>query len=54
MPPPYQTLLLEQTGAVLKIAVNRPEVRNAQSRVMLEEFAAALMGAAAFLDAPRR
>ena len=46
MPPSYQTLILEQTDAVLKIAVNRPEVRNAQSRVMLEEFDAALMGAA--------
>ena len=42
----YQTLLLSQTDAVLKITVNRPEVRNAQSRVMLEEFDAALAGAA--------
>ena len=42
----YQTLLISQTDAVLKIIVNRPEVRNAQSRVMLEEFDAALAGAA--------
>ena len=42
----YQTLLISQTDAVLKITVNRPEVRNAQSRVMLEEFDAALAGAA--------
>lgn len=46
MPPTYQTLILDQTDAVLKITVNRPEVRNAQSRVMLEEFDAALMGVA--------
>lgn len=42
----YQTLLLRQTDAVLEIVVNRPEVRNAQSRIMLEEFDAALAGAA--------
>jgi enoyl-CoA hydratase len=33
----YSTLLPEQTGAVLKITTNRPEVLNAQSRVLLEE-----------------
>jgi enoyl-CoA hydratase len=33
----YTTLLQEQTGAVLKITANRPEVLNAQSRVLLEE-----------------
>ena len=41
----YDTLLLDQTGHVLKITVNRPEVRNAQSRIMLEEFDDALMKA---------
>ena len=34
----YSTLLLDQDGAVLKITVNRPEVLNAQSRIMREEF----------------
>ena len=42
-PMTYETLLLDQTDAVLKITVNRPEVRNAQSRIMLEEFDDALM-----------
>ena len=41
----YENLLLDQTGPVLKITVNRPEVRNAQSRIMLEEFDDALMNA---------
>ena len=39
----YENLLLERTGPVLKITVNRPEVRNAQSRMMLEEFDDALL-----------
>jgi enoyl-CoA hydratase len=34
---PYSTLLIEQTGPVLKITTNRPEVLNAQSRILLEE-----------------
>jgi len=34
----YQTLLLEDDGPVRTITVNRPEVLNAQSRRMLEEF----------------
>jgi enoyl-CoA hydratase len=42
----YTTLLTERTGAVLKITTNRPDVLNAQSRVLLEEldhaFAAAV------------
>ena len=42
----YSTLLTQRTGAVLKITTNRPEVLNAQSRVLLEEldhaFAAAV------------
>jgi enoyl-CoA hydratase len=42
----YTTLLTERTGAVLKITTNRPEVLNAQSRILLEEldhaFAAAV------------
>ena len=42
----YSTLLTERTGAVLKITTNRPEVLNAQSRILLEEldhaFAAAV------------
>ena len=33
----YTTLLTEQTGAVLKITTNRPDVLNAQSRILLEE-----------------
>jgi enoyl-CoA hydratase len=33
----YSTLLMERTGAVLKITTNRPEVLNAQSRILLEE-----------------
>ncbi|MGL6182536.1 MAG: enoyl-CoA hydratase-related protein, partial [Aestuariivirga sp.] len=33
----YTTLLTEQTGAVLKITANRPDVLNAQSRILLEE-----------------
>jgi enoyl-CoA hydratase len=36
-PASYTTLLTERTGAVLKITTNRPEVLNAQSRVLLEE-----------------
>ena len=42
----YETLLLEQHEAVLKITVNRPEVLNAQSRLMREEFDDALARAA--------
>jgi enoyl-CoA hydratase len=37
----YKTLLLDQDGAVLKIILNRPQVHNAQSRVMLEELESA-------------
>jgi enoyl-CoA hydratase len=33
----YSTLLTERTGSVLKITTNRPEVLNAQSRILLEE-----------------
>ncbi len=33
----YTTLLQEQTGAVRKIITNRPDVLNAQSRILLEE-----------------
>ncbi len=33
----YTTLLQEQTGTVRKITTNRPEVLNAQSRILLEE-----------------
>src|SRR5215475_2156318 len=33
----YTTLLTERAGAVLKITTNRPEVLNAQSRILLEE-----------------
>jgi enoyl-CoA hydratase len=42
----YETLLLEQRQAVLTITVNRPEVLNAQSRIMREEFDHALAIAA--------
>ena len=43
---PYETLLLDQQDAVLTITVNRPEVLNAQSRIMREEFDQALAEAA--------
>lgn len=33
----YSTLLTERIGAVLKITTNRPDVLNAQSRILLEE-----------------
>ncbi len=33
----YSTLLQEQNGAVRKITTNRPDVLNAQSRILLEE-----------------
>ncbi len=33
----YSTILTERTGAVLKITTNRPEVLNAQSRLLLTE-----------------
>ena len=42
----YENLLLDRTDSVLTITVNRPEVRNAQSRMMLEEFDDALMSVA--------
>ena len=42
----YENLLLDRSGAALTITVNRPEVRNAQSRMMLEEFDDALARAA--------
>jgi enoyl-CoA hydratase len=43
----YEDLLLEQTGSVLRVTVNRPEVLNAQSRIMREELDHALLTAAA-------
>ena len=42
----YATLLLDHHEEVLKITVNRPEVLNAQSRVLREEFDDALAVAA--------
>ena len=42
----FETLLLEQNDAVLTLTVNRPEVLNAQSRIMREEFDQALADAA--------
>ena len=41
----YTTLLTEQTGAVLKITANRPDVLNAQSRILLEELDDAFIAA---------
>jgi isohexenylglutaconyl-CoA hydratase len=34
---PYETLIVEREGPVLKITMNRPEVRNALSSVMVRE-----------------
>lgn len=34
---PYETLLVERVGPVLKVTLNRPDVRNAMSPVMLAE-----------------
>ena len=42
----YENLLLDRDEAVLTITVNRPEVLNAQSRVMREELDEALAAAA--------
>jgi enoyl-CoA hydratase len=42
----YTTLQLAQNEAVLTITVNRPEVLNAQNRIMLEEFDHAMTEAA--------
>lgn len=42
----YSTLLQNQTGAVRTITTNRPEVLNAQSRVLLEELDDAFLRAA--------
>ena len=42
----YENILLDQTDSVLTITVNRPKVRNAQSRLLLEEFDDALMSVA--------
>jgi len=42
----YTTLLYERIGAVLKITANRPDVLNAQSRVLLEELDDAFIRAA--------
>ncbi len=44
---PYETLLIDQVEAVMTVTVNRPEVLNAQSRIMREEMDAALETAAA-------
>jgi len=43
----YRTILYEKTGNIVKIMANRPEVRNAQSRLMLEELDAAFQQAEA-------
>ncbi|SVE00104.1 uncharacterized protein METZ01_LOCUS452958, partial [marine metagenome] len=42
----YTDLFLEQDGAVLTITVDRPEVLNAQSRIMREELDQAFYDAA--------
>ncbi len=43
----WKTILCEKIGNVTKIMTNRPEVRNAQSRVMIEELDEALRQAEA-------
>jgi enoyl-CoA hydratase len=43
---PWETLLYEQEGAVLRVTVNRPHVLNALSRLTIEEIDAALAQAA--------
>ncbi|MCQ8780043.1 enoyl-CoA hydratase-related protein, partial [Escherichia coli] len=42
----YSTLLQNQTGPVRTITTNRPDVLNAQSRVLLEELDDAFLRAA--------
>jgi len=46
----YSTLLTERTGPVLKITTNRPDVLNAQSRILLEELDHAFNAAAGDKD----
>lgn len=41
----YQTLLIERTGAVERITMNRPEVRNAQNSALINELDAAMRAA---------
>lgn len=43
----WRHLILDTFDKVLRITINRPAVRNAQSRVLLEELDAALLAAAA-------
>ena len=38
----YETLLIGREGGVARITLNRPAVRNALSRTMIEELEAAL------------
>lgn len=42
----WETILYEQSGAVVRMTVNRPEVLNAQSRLTIEELDAAFQQAA--------
>ncbi len=42
----YETIRIEKIGAVERIILNRPQVRNAQNRVMLEELDNAFQSAA--------
>ena len=43
----YQQVLYERHGRVARVVMNRPRVRNAQSRLMLEEIDAAFAEARA-------
>ncbi len=39
---PFQTLILEVTGDIATLTLNRPEKRNAMSRQVIEDLMAAL------------
>ena len=47
----YETLLTSREGGVARITLNRPEVRNALSRTLVQELEAALAAAEADAEA---
>ena len=46
----YQQIIYEKQGAVVRVRMNRPRFRNAQSRILLEELDAAFKEAVADND----